>query len=324
MAKYRVGISERRRAWVVEWATKVLEYQETDTDFDSGLGRLSFVCGAILYDRPFLAPLYSWAAATRRAHGGKANLKKLPPYVRFILWFLRSRIMERRTINCLRGRPRPAKDIERFRTDAKAEGDLVTIGGYETQRADGTKIEHAEARWFYMKLDRDSAPCAFAKVEPFRTISSLEMLGFLMGVLLFLDVGDGCKEGLKGTLSVGGLTDNKGNSFAITKLLTTKWSLMAFLAELAVQLESKGVAFEMSWVPREQNSEADSITNGKFEWLSPGNRIGTSMEKLPFLVLHSLLEKDESFYEGLEVVNEEAPAPAKSDPRTLRVRDPWD
>ena len=129
---------------------------------------------------------------------------------------------------------------------------------------------------------------------------------------------------LRGTLLVGGITDNRGNSFALTKLLTTKWPLMAFLAEMAVQLEEKDVAFEMHWVPREQNTEADSITNGDYSWLAAENRIGTSLDKLPFRVLHTLLEGGVAFYESLDTINEEMPAASSSDARTLRVRDPWD
>ena len=38
MSKDRVGISERRRTWVVEWIEKVLRGEEVVSDFDSGLG----------------------------------------------------------------------------------------------------------------------------------------------------------------------------------------------------------------------------------------------------------------------------------------------
>ena len=224
MKNFRVGISEKRRAWVVDSITKGCNGEEVIADFDSGLGRLSFVCGAVLFDRPFLAPLYSWAATTRRHHGGKANPKTLPPYVLFILWHLGERLT-RRTIRCLRGRPRPSKVVERFRTDAKAEGDEVTIGGYETHDRGGKELEHKEARWFFLKLDRSSAPWAFSKGEPFRTISSLEMLGTLMGIMLFLEADCNGDESWSGSLSAGGLADNKGNSFALTKLLSTKWPL---------------------------------------------------------------------------------------------------
>ena len=99
---------------------------------------------------------------------------------------------------------------------------------------------------------------------------------------------------------------------------------MAFLAETAVQLETKNLSFEMTWVPREQNAEADSITNGDYAWLNPAKRIRTSLEKLPFVVLNTLLREGEKFYEGLDNINEEAPPATKKEVRTLRVRDPWD
>ena len=76
---YKIGISSRRRGWVVKWIDDVLNGEPVEADFDSGLGRLSFVCGAIVYDRPFLAPLYSFAAKVRARTGKKANLKNLPP-----------------------------------------------------------------------------------------------------------------------------------------------------------------------------------------------------------------------------------------------------
>ena len=75
------------------------------------------------------------------------------------------------------------------------------------------------------------------------------MLGTLIAIVLFLETECSGEERWRGTLSAGGLTDNKGNSFALTKLLSTKWPLMAFLAETAVQLEDGKLAFEMTWVP---------------------------------------------------------------------------
>ena len=57
----------------------VLYNVPVEADFDSGLDRLSFVCGAIVYDRPFLAPLYAFAARVRAKAGKKADLKNLPP-----------------------------------------------------------------------------------------------------------------------------------------------------------------------------------------------------------------------------------------------------
>lgn len=63
-------------------------------------------------------------------------------------------------------------------------------------------------------------------------------------------------------VSVGGLTDNIGNRFAVARLLTTKWPLDVFVSELATQLEVRNLLLQLSWVPRDQNAEADAITNG--------------------------------------------------------------
>ena len=75
------------------------------------------------------------------------------------------------------------------------------------------------------------------------------------------------------SVSVGGLTDNLGNQFAVAKLLTTKWPLSAFLAGIGVQLEMKNIMLDVAWVPRELNTEADEITNGDVAWLSPALEI---------------------------------------------------
>jgi hypothetical protein len=80
----------------------------------------------------------------------------------------------------------------------------------------------------------------------------------------------------------------------------------------------------MSWVPREQNAEADAITNGDVQWLCPGKRVATDMNALPFLILHDLLSKGATFYEGLDTVNIAATVSQAKDVQNRRVRDPWD
>ena len=79
LTNFTVGISEGRRRCVLECLNQVLEEKEPSVDFDSGLGRLSFLCGATVYDKPVLAPLFSLAAGTRRHYGRKVDMKLLPP-----------------------------------------------------------------------------------------------------------------------------------------------------------------------------------------------------------------------------------------------------
>ena len=69
---------------MIAWLKKILLGEPPIVDFDSGVGRLSFVCGALVYDKPFLAPLFSLSASTRRKYGRKVDLKNLPPFVKFI------------------------------------------------------------------------------------------------------------------------------------------------------------------------------------------------------------------------------------------------
>ena len=52
LADFKVGISEGRWRWVVEWLDQVLAGKPTEADFDSGLGRLSCVCGNCLRRNP--------------------------------------------------------------------------------------------------------------------------------------------------------------------------------------------------------------------------------------------------------------------------------
>ena len=189
---------------MLRWIEEILEGRVPEADFDSGLGRLSFICSALAYDRPFLAPLYSLAAAVRAKTSRKVDTKNLPPYVKFILLHLYERFKARRVIRCTRGRPAPGHELERFRTDAKAEGEEVVVGGFETHTAEGIPIPPLEARWFMVKLNRNNAPWAFARGEPFRAISSLEMMGSLLGIMLLLDVKEDGMCNQKGEISVSG------------------------------------------------------------------------------------------------------------------------
>ena len=147
-----------RRDGVVQWIEDVLEGRKPESDYDSALGRLSFVCGAIRYDRPFLAPLYNLAAATRKKFGTKVNVQRLPGFIKLVLLQLKLRLLARKEISCKSGRPPVGHSIERFRSDAKAEGEDICVGGYQTHDALGSPICNKEALCFQLRLDRKNAP----------------------------------------------------------------------------------------------------------------------------------------------------------------------
>ena len=95
---------------------------------------------------------------------------------------------------------------------------------------------------------------------------------------------------LSGSLSVvSGWTDNQGNSFVVDKLMTTTFPLFIILMELSAQLRIRNLGLDLRWIPREQNVEADAVTNEEFGEFSDCNRIEIELEQLPFLVLKHLM-----------------------------------
>ena len=92
------------------------------------------------------------------------------------------------------------------------------------------------------------------------------------------------------TLVLGGSTDNQGNAFAVSKMLTTRFPLNAVLMEVAAQCLARGIRLHLSWTPRGQNVEADELSNGLWHRFAPGKRVAVDLETLGFLVLPRLLE----------------------------------
>ena len=121
---------------------------------------------------------------------------------------------------------------EAFRSDAKAEGDTEVVGGWECIRG----ARPAEARWFSVALTRATAPWAFARGEPFRTIAALELYATLLSVMLF---SGSWPVSSSGRVRLTGTTDNLGNSWILARPMSTKFPILVVLGELAVQLRRR-------------------------------------------------------------------------------------
>ena len=299
VALFTVGISESRRLWAIRWMKGIVDKEGVSVEeFRSGLGRLSFVCGAIIFDKPFLGPLYTWVAASS---GG--TFREIPVFIKFVLTYLIRKLESRKEIKCERGRPRHCMPVEVFRSDAKAEGDTVRLGGWIVIDDKGAPIEPSKAAWYVLTIDRTTAPWAYRRGEPFRTIASLELFGTLISAMVFMPL---VRAGLgsRASISVGGSTDNRGNTFAVTKLMTTKFPLLAFVAELATQMEDGKWDLDLVWVPRDQNLEADAITNADFSAFAAENEIKIDIDNLGFKVLDDLLDLGDEFYLKREAAKE--------------------
>ena len=83
--------------------------------------------------------------------------------------------------------------------------------------------------------------------------------------------------------------DNRGNAYVVSKLMSTKFPLCAILLELLEQLDARGSWFKLALAPRDQNQEADALTNGHYHDFSPGNRIALDPGAMEWKVLDSML-----------------------------------
>ena len=223
---FQLGISAKRAAWLKDWVDKVVGQGFVEMrDFSAVLGRLCFVMGALEYLRPFTAPLFAWAAAV--GHSGKM---KIPWSVAFLLKYLMEALEG--DGRAAKVRPRSSSIGPAFRADAKAEGQLVCIGGWECLGG----CPPGMARWFSVVLTRKTAPWAFSRGEPFRTIAALELFASLVSVLVF---SPSWPRSTTGTVVLSGLTDNAGNEAVLARLMSSKFPLVVILTELAAQLKGE-------------------------------------------------------------------------------------
>ncbi|CAE7822629.1 unnamed protein product [Symbiodinium necroappetens] len=205
---------------------------------------------------------------------------------------------------------------ELFRTDARAEGNEVWIGGWALDHRDTT-----QCRWFSEKLTHKNAPWLFASGESYRQIASLELLATLAAVVLF-----GVPKGDVGRIRCSAGTDNLGNTHVVARLLTTSFPLCAFLMELATQLQRLGTELHLDWLPRLQNREADALTNGDFAGFSESRRRRFNLQDFEGIVLREMLGEGLDLYEDIRECRaakrwkRESKLPAAE---SLRQKDPW-
>jgi len=218
---------------------------------------------------------------------------------------------------------------EAIRVDAKAEGETATIGGWLPTRNAAGRIDLSLSPWFFVKLDEESAPWAYEKDrQPFRVVASLEALAVLVATLTLTEPTAGGVR--RGTVLLPLMTDNRGNSFALTRLMSTKYPLCLLVMELAVALEDRGMTLNAEWSSREWNSEADAITNSNFAGFSESRRTPFDMASYPWKVLGGLLDDGRRCYSDAPAPRSAArllPAAARKRARgrraSLKETDPW-
>ena len=83
-------------------------------------------------------------------------------------------------------------------------------------------------------------------------------------------------------------TDNQLNESLSSKRSTTKWPLMAVNMQLSSSLARARLSLSLKWRPREQNVEADQLTNENFEGFPEEDRLVISFHELDLRGLDGL------------------------------------
>jgi hypothetical protein len=124
--------------------------------------------------------------------------------------------------------------------------------------------------------------------------------------------------------------DNQSNGFTLDKLCSTKFPLYLVLMELSEQLRKRHLLLSVAWRPRDENEEADALTNECFAGFDPALRVPALWGDLKFLVLPRLAGAAEGHFQALQAARaaaRKAPrqpaAPALAKRVRLREREPW-
>ena len=87
----------------------------------------------------------------------------------------------------------------------------------------------------------------------------------------------------------------------LDRMITTKYPLVVVLMEMAHQMRRRRLVLRAHTLPRDQNEEADALTNYDFRHFDPAKRIEVDLSKLKFGVLNELFAAGEDYMSQLEV-----------------------
>ena len=190
-------------------------------------------------------------------------------------------------------------------TDAKATEEMACIGGW-LDRGEGEE----KAEWFSLRVEESWAPWIMAKGRnPKRVIAALELLGTLIAVKLW---GQGGGKNIN--VKVEAFTDNKGNSYALKKAMSTKFPLTLLVMELAEEMRANGTTVELSWIRRDENQGADDLTNENFEKFDEEKRVHLKGSDIRWRVMDELMEGSMKLYEEVRKMKEDQKATARKFP----------
>ena len=152
-------------------------------------------------------------------------------------------------------------------------------------------------------MERSWADWLFVENDLKRIIASLELLATLVAVRLW---SGNLGSRSRGVCWIRAGTDNQSNTYAVSKMMSTKFPLTLLVMELSETLRSSCCELSLDWIPREKNQLADDLTNEKVDHFPMNCRMRWIGGDTKWIALERMIYKSREFFDELQLEKLEA------------------
>ena len=206
---------------------------------------------------------------------------------------------------------------EMFRSDAKAEGQKVVVGGWELAGSERA----CDARRFALEVSSAEIPWAYERGDPFKAI----LFATLLCLVVFGVPGRGAS---RGTVSLTASGDNRSNGVYSGQVRHHQVSVGLGADRPRAPASGSGGGVGRRVAASRGNTEEDALKNHDYTAFDPAKRVAVAWRDLKFGVLDRLVAKAKLFHQHLsdlkrvKVVHEDDQR-KKGKRKKLKVTDPW-
>ena len=173
-------------------------------------------------------------------------------------------------------------------------------------------MDPKQARWFSMELRESDAPWLFEA----KRIQSRSTVAEMLASYAALEVFGYFKKGVSPQqIVVEAGTDNQATEYVSAKGASNKFPLAYVQAQLGLKCFLHGLIFKLKWRPREENVEADDLTNSRFQRFSQEKRCTAKWEDLDLTIMDKLLRFRMKFQSWKEDRKRIQPGPPRASKR---------
>ena len=142
-------------------------------------------------------------------------------------------------------------------------------------------LDMRQAPWFALEIFPQDMPSLFKEDQSSEWASTAaELLGSYAGLVAFGHTkASGGRDHLRLQVCAG--TDNKSTPAITAKGLSNKWPVQGIHMQLATTLRQANKLCKLSWRPREENQDADDLTNLRTDNFCAARRVHLKLDDIP-------------------------------------------